>query len=77
MDGDIDSMSLVDLKNEIIKLRDGIREHRDEKSHGRCWLDDARLYKLLPENINADFKLPNKDEFLFNCEKYWKERQPQ
>lgn len=75
MDRDINTMSQMQLQNEVRRLRDAIRLHRDEKGHGRCWLDDQRLYSILPENKNADFLLPPKDEFLQNCEVYWKTRQ--
>jgi len=59
---------------EIIKLRTAIRLHRDEKGHDRCWLDDQRLYQVLPESVRADFRLPEHDEFIENCEKFWKDR---
>lgn len=73
---DLSKYSKEDAISEIIKLRAAIRLHRDEKGHDRCWLDDQRLYQVLPESVKADFKLPNREEFLKNCEKYWKERQP-
>lgn len=75
MDLDINFMTRVQLKAELQKLRDAVRLHRDEKGHGRCWLDDARLYANLPENKDADTQLPPKEEFLTNCERYWATRQ--
>lgn len=68
-------MSEEKLQEEVLRLRNGIRKHRDERGHNRCWLDDQELYNLLPEQTQADTKLPPKDEFLKNCEKYWQERQ--
>lgn len=71
------SQSLIkELKTRIEQLETAIRKHRDEKGHDRCWLDDAELYSVLPENQTADFKLPPCDEFITHCVKYWQLRQP-
>lgn len=75
-DKDLDTMNLLELKQEILKLRNTIRRHRDARGHDRCWLDDIELYQLLPEGKEADFTLPKKEEFLKNCEIYWKNRCP-
>lgn len=76
LDQDLLSLSARQMRKEITRLRNAIREHRDEKGHGRCWLDDQRLYAVLLENQTADFSLPSRDEFLANCGLYWQERQP-
>jgi hypothetical protein len=75
-DQDLELMDVSQLKQEILKLRNSIREHRDAKGNDRCWLDDVELYQKLPENIQADFTLPEKKEFLKNCEAYHKNRCP-
>lgn len=59
---------------EVQKLRDAIRKHRDEKFHDRCWEDDKKLYKTLPEGLKGDQSLPPKEEFLENCKRYWEHR---
>ncbi len=71
----IDKMTKDQLKEEIIRLRNAIRKHRDEKGHDRCWLDDNELYMVLPEQKSADTKLPNWREFSEECRKYWEKRQ--
>jgi hypothetical protein len=76
MDDDLFLMAADGLIAEIKRLRSAIRQHRDEKGHGRCWLDDQTLYRSLPETAQADFTLPPKEEFLTNCEIYWRTRQP-
>jgi hypothetical protein len=64
------------LKEEIEKLRNAIRQHRDERGHDRCWMDDDRLYSVLPEgNEGVDTKLPPRECFLKNCEKFYENRQ--
>ena len=74
-DKDLESLSKEELQQEILRLRTGIREHRDAKGHDRCWLDDIDLYNLLPEKLPADTKLPDREEFLTNCNKFYENRQ--
>lgn len=69
-------MLIQEQTKEIERLRDAIRLHRDEKGHDRCWLDDERLYSVLPEGEKADMILPCREEFLANCARYWADRQP-
>lgn len=76
LDQDLATLSARQMRKEITRLRNAIREHRNEKGHGRCWLDDQRLYAVLPENEPANLTLPPRDEFLSNCAMYWQERQP-
>lgn len=72
MDDDLKSMSILQLQTEIMKLREGIREHRDQKGDENCWLDDQfYLYGLLPEKINADPQLPEKELMMLNCSLYY------
>ncbi len=75
LDQDLDGQSSDELRGEVIRLRQAIRLHRDEKGHGRCWLDDARLYAVLPEQTQAETQLPSKPEFLRNCDLFWEDRQ--
>lgn len=73
-DSDLELLTTSGLKDEIIRLRTGIREHRDEKGHGRCWVDDLRLYELLPEKLSADTTLPPREQFLENCARFYESR---
>lgn len=74
-DDDVGSMGRHALRQEVVRLRHGIRAHRDAKGNDRCWIDDAALYALLPEDLPADTRLPPKEEFLRNCEKFFATRQ--
>lgn len=75
-DSQLDGWDLNTAKDEIIRLRNSIRAHRDEKGHDRCWLDDVELYAILPEGtFGIDLALPPKDEFIKNCERYHAHRQ--
>jgi hypothetical protein len=63
-------------RTEIKKLQDGIRYHRDQKGDDRCWVDDLRLYELLPEgSAGYDSTLPPEDVFLDNCKRFCRSRQ--
>lgn len=75
LDVDLRDLSVEDLRAEVQRLRNGIRSHRDERGHNRCWVDDVTLYALLSEKKGAEFKLPPRDEFLGNCGRYWESRQ--
>jgi len=76
IDQDAEFMTRSELKDEIRRLRAGIRTHRDAKGHDRCWRDDIEvLYAMLPETTEADLRLPPQQEFYKNCRLYWHERQ--
>jgi hypothetical protein len=65
-----------DLANAVMKLQDAIRYHRDQKGDDRCWVDDLRLYEILPEGpVGYDPTLPPEDVFLDNCKKFCRSRQ--
>lgn len=65
-----------DQKSKVKKLQDGIRYHRDQKGDDRCWVDDVRLYELLPEGpVGYDSTLPPEDVFLDNCKRFCRSRQ--
>lgn len=75
-DSDLESMTPEQLKAEVQKLRGVIRYHRDQKGDDRCWVDDLRLYELLPEGAKGyDSTLPPEEEFLANCKRFCQSRQ--
>jgi len=72
MDVDLTRMSADELRQEVMKLRNAIRTHRDQKGDANCWLDSQMyLYGLLPEKIDADPQLPNKNLMMINCSRYY------
>jgi hypothetical protein len=72
MDEDIKNMTVEELQQETMKLRSGIRTHRDQKGDENCWLDDQMyLYGMLPEKIGADPELPSKELMMVNCSRYY------
>jgi hypothetical protein len=72
MDVDLQSMTLKELQDEVMKLRLGIRKHRDQKGDENCWLDDQfYLYGMLPEKLKVDQELPPKPLMMLNCSRYY------
>jgi hypothetical protein len=69
LDADVPEMSLDQLKAEVMKLREGIRKHRDATGHNLCWYV-PELWGLLPDKVQPKPEVPPRAEFLANCEKY-------
>ena len=69
MDEDLDSMSVEELKAEVLKLRAGIRQHRDASGHNLCWYV-PELWNLLPEKVEPQPQVPPYEEFIECCRTY-------
>lgn len=69
MDDDLDLMTREELVAEIIKLRRGIREHRDGTAHELCW-HHPDLWALLPEKTDPLPVVPEWPEFMRGCIRY-------
>ncbi len=69
MDEDLARMSRDDLVAEVMKLRQGIREHRDSTGHELCWHHPA-LWALLPERTDPQPVVPSWPQFLKGCIHY-------
>jgi len=69
MDEDLIDKSREELIEEIKKLRQGIREHRDSSLHDLCWHHPS-LWGLLPEKTDPIPEVPDWPEFIKGCVKY-------
>lgn len=69
MDEDINQMTREELMEEVKKLRQGIRQHRDSSLHELCWHHPA-LWGLLPEKTDPVPVVPEWSEFLRGCVTY-------
>jgi hypothetical protein len=69
MDDDLRSMSRDQLIEEVMKLRAGIREHRDSTLHELCWHHPA-LWGLLPEKTDPVPVVPEWPQFMRGCIHY-------
>ena len=69
MDTDLETMSRNQLINEVRKLRNGIRKHRDSTGHELCWHHPA-LWSLLPERSDPIPVVPEWPQFMEGCIHY-------
>jgi hypothetical protein len=69
MDNDLSNLTRDELIAEVIRLRVGIRAHRDSSGHDLCW-HHPQLWNLLPEPIPQDLAVPKWPQFLRGCLKY-------
>jgi hypothetical protein len=69
MDADLEEMSREALIAEVIRLRKGIREHRDSTRHDLCW-HHPELWSLLPEDTDRLPTVPDWPQFLRGCIRY-------
>ncbi len=54
---------------EVVRLRFGIRAHRDSSGHDLCW-HHPELWGLLPEPLPAALVVPDWPQFMRGCVKY-------
>ncbi|HWC30852.1 MAG TPA: hypothetical protein VG845_12305 [Dehalococcoidia bacterium] len=69
MDTDLDTMTREQLLEEVKRLRNGVREHRDSSLHELCWHHPA-LWGLLPERTDPQPVVPEWPQFLEGCLAY-------
>ncbi|MDO9359704.1 MAG: hypothetical protein Q7T70_12015 [Polaromonas sp.] len=71
MDEDLDGLSREALLSEVIRLRAGIRAHRDSSGHDLCWHHPG-LWALLPEREQPVPVVPAWPQFMQGCIRYRK-----
>ena len=69
MDEDLTAVSRAQLIEEVKRLRQGIRLHRDSTGQDLCWHHPA-LWGLLPEKQDPVPTVPNWPEFMEGCVRY-------
>jgi hypothetical protein len=69
MDEDLRDLTRDELIAEVMRLRKGIRAHRDSSGHDLCW-HHPQLWGLLPEPMPEDIAVPDWPQFLHGCIKY-------
>ncbi len=71
MDQDLSGLTREALIEEVVKLRAGIRKHRDSTRHELCW-HHPELWSLLPEKQDPLPTVPEWPQFLEGCIQYRK-----
>lgn len=71
LDEDLKKLDKQALIEEVIRLRHGIREHRDSTGHELCW-HHPKLWDLLPEKTDPKIAVPDWPEFMKGCIHYRK-----
>jgi hypothetical protein len=69
MDDDLDQLSRDALVDEVRRLRNGIRRHRDTSGHDLCW-HHPDLWGLLPERTDPVPTVPEWPVFIRGCVSY-------
>lgn len=69
MDADLEQLTRDELIAEVMRLRTGIRTHRDSSGHDLCW-HHPQLWCLLPEPIPRHIAVPAWPQFLRGCIRY-------
>jgi hypothetical protein len=69
MDEDVEQFTREELVNEIKRLRNGIRRHRDSSMHELCW-HHPDLWSMLPERVDPEIAVPAWPQFLRGCLRY-------
>ena len=62
-------LSERELVEEVIRLREGIRRHRDSTAQELCW-HHPQLWGLLPESSDPIPDVPAWPQFLRGCVRY-------
>jgi len=69
MDNDLLAMTREQLVDEVRRLRNGIRAHRDSTGQELCWHHPA-LWSLLPASTDPVPTVPAWPEFMRGCVQY-------
>lgn len=69
MGNDLENMSREQLIEEVTRLRNAIREHRDSTLHDLCWYH-PQMWSLLPEQTDPLPTVPEWPQFMEGCIKF-------
>lgn len=62
---------MKDVLQSIIECRHAIREHRDAKGDDRCWLDDYKIWALIPGSFEAPAEPPPFEQAMDMCTAFY------
>jgi hypothetical protein len=70
MDEDLGQLTREELIEEVRRLRQGVRRHRDSSRHELCWHHPS-LWGLLPEKTDPIPVVLEWLEFIRGCIRHW------
>ncbi len=71
LERDIRAMSEGEVRQELMRVRQLIRTHRDRRGNARCHHADEELYgRILPEQKPAGRMTGKKEDLLRECARY-------
>jgi hypothetical protein len=68
-DDQLEGLSHRELIDEVLRLREGIRRHRDSTGHDLCW-HHPQLWGLLPDSTDPQPHVPEWPVFMQGCIRY-------
>lgn len=68
-DDQLGFLSHVELVHEVLRLREGVRAHRDSSGHDLCW-HHPQLWTLLPDATDPLPEVPEWPQFMRGCIRY-------
>ncbi len=78
-DDDLKRMYRIHLIDELVRIQEAIHRHIEIGDRSRTANDDRKLYAVLPEKVQADFRLPSREDFLgegkaptAGCPSFWR-----
>jgi hypothetical protein len=69
MDDDLQTMSRDELVDEVVRLRQAIRVHRDSSGQELCW-HHPDMWALLPDGVDPVPEVPEWPVFMRGCVRY-------
>ncbi len=69
LDRDLDALTREQLVEEVKRLRQAVRVHRDSSGHELCW-HHPDLWQLLPEKTDPLPVVPSWPQFMRGCIRY-------
>lgn len=69
MDEELQTLDRETLIDEVKRLRQAIRAHRDSTEHELCW-HHPQLWSLLPEQTDPRPVVPDWPQFMRGCIRY-------
>jgi hypothetical protein len=72
LDQDIRAMGLAARGQELMRLRNLLRSHKNKRDNARCWHNDEQLYaRVLPEGSSGAGSMTLPETVLLrNCKRY-------